>query len=149
VEQIGNPKDRKTLLDELISHVAEKDLQKGLELARRYCRKENGNWDIPYQLGSAIFSQDAENMVRTVGEFVSSGDSSSGMGAQLPVAYDFRKALDGLAALNASLKPGEKLAFVPTNLLEEWTRRDPSAAWEWVGEGKVVPFNGREKFLKN
>jgi len=56
--------------------------------------------------------------------------------------------LDGLAALQSSLKQGESPSLLPSNLLTEWAKADPDAAWEWLGEDKKVPFNDVNEFLE-
>jgi len=46
-----------------------------------------------------------------------------------PAGFDFRKFLNGLAALSAG--PGESLAEMPSDTLEEWAKVDPQAAVQW------------------
>lgn len=144
---IENPKDRKDLLDKVIVAVSDKDSEKGLELVRRYCLTENGRWDIPYEIQGKLASLDAETMLRTLGTFVSS-NGTSGRGGTFSEGYDFRRALDGLADLHATLTSGnQSLAVVPANLLKEWARRDPEGARAWCMLGRTVPCNDLSEFM--
>lgn len=145
---IKNPRDRKALLGKVISHIAEKNWETGIELVLQYCRNEEGGWDIPYSISNKIVSTDADQMLRLTAQFVSSKGGTSGYSGEFPPNYDFRKALDGLAAIKSSLKQSESFSVLPTNLMEEWAKIDPDAAWQWLGEDKNVTFNDVDDFLE-
>lgn len=143
-----NPRDRKALLGKVISHIAEKNLETGIELVLQYCRNEEVGWDIPYSISNKIVSTDADQMLRLTAQFVSSKGGTSGYSGEFPPNYDFRKALDGLAAIKSSLKQSESFSVLPTNLMEEWAKMDPDAAWQWLSEDKNVTFNDVDDFLE-
>lgn len=105
-------------------------------------------WNMPAQLGQILGKRNAETMVRTLGAFISYGGSySSGVEFEFAPDFDFRTAADGLAAIHSRLGHGDSLALRPHNFVEEWTKRDPAAAWEWVREGNGFLFNDLTKFL--
>jgi hypothetical protein len=144
---LRNPQDRKAFLNDIIDGICNKDPEKALELTRNHCRDEEGNWDVPYQVAQSIVSMEPDAMLDAVKSLLSS-NNSSGQEGTFPSDYDFRKALDGLAEIKSSLKSGQRIALYPSNLLTEWTRRDPSASWKWISEGEQVSSDDVEDFLE-
>lgn len=145
---LQKPKDRKNFLLKVIDTVAKRDIAKAAELLRRHGREDDGGWLIPYQFANEVGKLDASRMVETLGQFISSDGSSSGMEVTFSENFDFRRALDGLADIKAGLGKGEKIAITLTNLLSEWTERDPAAAWEWIQQGRNLSNDDVAGFLK-
>jgi hypothetical protein len=153
---ILNTEDRKRLLHVLIGQVAHTDCEKAMDLVHQYCRNNEGGWDIPYDVARKTVASSADQMLKMVGQFVStveqdpfgSGGYVEAFEAVYPPSFNFRKALDGLVKLRMSLKEGESLAIYPINLMNQWAQIDPEAAWHWLGENKDVDYAGVSNFLE-
>jgi hypothetical protein len=152
VESIEHPRDRKQFFSVLIDLAAEKDLEKGIELVHKFGRNEDGDLKVPHNMMLKIVSLDAAQMIERMAQFAALSGSKgylsvSGIQAKFPANYDFRKALDGIAELKSKSNGSSSLPFIPTNLMQEWAKTDPDAAWQWLGEGKNVDDNSVDEFL--
>ena len=148
VDALTTPKDRKNLLHAVIGNVAETDIDHAVNLTLEHCRNEKGEIDVPLSLMKKVYALDPDEMLKRAAFFVNPiGGVSSGSGVELPADYEFCKALDGLAALELSLEQINKSLVIYPNLIEQWTKHDPDAAWQWLGEGKKVDFNDVGCFL--
>jgi hypothetical protein len=143
---LENAKDREKLLGEIFRIALKKDLGRGVALVQQYGRKEDGGWEIPPEIFRLLGHLSPEEMVRTVGAFVSSNGATSSE-VETPNGFDFRSALDGLRQIENGFRKGESLAIMPA-LMTRWAKLDPKSAWEWLQQGKEVPFNGVEEFFK-
>lgn len=139
--------DREGLLRELVRHEAERDFDAALALARRVSG-EGGPVDFLLGLQQMAADRGAGRLLELARLSAGKDSGSSGIDLTYPPDFDFRMVLDGLADLGAWLGDGEKITSVPSNLLDEWTRRDPQAAFEWISQGHEVPFNGMEDFVE-
>jgi len=144
---LAKPKDRQEFLTQLIGDVSKTDLDTALTLLREHGKQEDGGWNVPSNLVQELGKRDAATMLRSLEHFISSNGSCSGSQIEFAPGFDFRAALDGFADIQARLAPSQSLASIPTNLLGEWAKRDSSAAWAWLQEGKKVPFNDMEVFF--
>ena len=144
----GTGGDREQLLRELVSHVAEQDLDAAIALARN-CAPENGAApDLPLGLQQKAVDAGKEKLLELCRLSIGKSDGTSGLDLNYPPDFDFAGTLDGLVELLDSLEEGQRLTSIPSNLLEEWTRRDPQAAFEWVSKGHELSFNEMEDFIE-
>lgn len=140
--------DRERLLDQLINHEAGRDLDRAIALANRYLRVADGAVNISGRMLKEAVDQGPEKLLEVLRLGVGRSRESSGSDMAYPAAFDFHRVLDGLSELSKSLEEDEAITTVPTNLVEEWARRDPQAAFEWVSQGHEVPHNGMEDFIE-
>lgn len=142
---LGNPKDRRELLDTLILHQAESDLDQAMEMVRAHARDEDGEIDVPLSLLDYALEQSvddgAEKLLEVCRLGIAKDDGYSGTSLEYPEGFAFEELLNSLADLGDSLSEGQGLSLVPSNLLSEWASRDPEAAYAWLEAGREVPFN--------
>lgn len=138
--------DRQQILRSILEDIGEKDLDRALEVAEKYRKDHSKAIDLPHELGQKICSLNAEEMLKRVARVLYE-KNTRGFGENFDANYDYRKALDGIAALQSSLQSGQKISILPSNLIEQWAKHDPDAAWEWLSEGKQVPFNDMSDFF--
>ncbi len=134
--------DRRQLLNQLVRHEAENDLDRAIDLARRYARDEDGDISLPDVLMEQAVDEGADKLLEVCRLGVSDADGTRGIPVDYPSGFPFRDTLEAIADLAASLEDGQSLSMVPSNLLAEWARRDPEAAYAWLASGRKVPFNG-------
>jgi hypothetical protein len=144
---LAKPKDRQEFLTQLIGDISKTDLDTALTLLREHGKEEDGGWNVPFYLVQELGKRDVATMLKSLGTFITSDGSSSGMGIEFSPGFDFRAALDGFAEIQAGLAKGQHLASIPSNLLAEWAKRDATAAWAWLQQGKEVPFNDVDVFF--
>ena len=143
-----NAKDREQLLTGIIGKVSGKDLKQGLALLQQYGRKENGGWLMPMELFQGLTQLGADGMASALGSFISTDGNSGGSSLTFPQDFDFRRLLDGVAEIQKGLKGEQAIGMVPSNLLSEWAKRDPSSAWEWLQQGKKASYASPDEFFK-
>jgi len=126
-----NPRRTSFMLTSIVGRLSETDLDAALTLAKRYGADEGRHLEMPRQLKEKLGKTDAEEFLRVTGSFTQYLGLSGGM-AEFGDGFDFQRALDGLAEMKAGLEEGVNPAYVPTNLLSEWAKRDWDAAWDWA-----------------
>jgi hypothetical protein len=140
--------DRDKLLRELVNHEAEEDLDAAIALARRCSGTDGTANNFLGGLQQKAADKGEAKLLELCRLSAGRTDGASGLGLVYPPDFNFRKMLDGLVEISGSLGEGEQIATVPSNLLEEWTRRDPQAAFDWVSQGHEISFNGMEEFIE-
>lgn len=136
---LRSPEDRRHLLGSIIEHEAGRDFERALRLASHY--RIDGEVILP----DSLIDEAAESGADTLLKLCKLSRTDAGMATfghvlDYPADFDFRAALDGLADIEESLARDERLSVVPGNLLVEWAKRDPSAAYAWVQMGRDTPF---------
>ena len=148
VMSLESEEDRQSLLREVVNHEADRDFDAALALARRVSPGDDDPFRFLDRLQQKAAELGPDKLLQLARLSVGKTGVSSGFGPTYPPDFDFRKMLDGLAELHESLGEGEKITSVPANLLEEWARRDPQAAFEWVSQGGEAPFNEGTGFIE-
>lgn len=152
---LPNAKDRVSLLENIVEETAENDLDGALALLSQDGRDENGRLAMPPKVLEKAAAQGAEKLLEVckLGIFRREKvvfPSNCGLDMDgcsfpnhlsYPEGFDYRRVLDGLAAVEAGFGEGETFAALPGNLLSEWAKRDLQAAWAWYREGKAVSGN--------
>ncbi|MCH7227097.1 hypothetical protein [Haloferula sp. A504] len=132
--------DRRMLIASLIEREAERDFASAYKLAVEYGNEADGF----LRMADTLFRRAAEIGAREVIDVSllsrTSATTTYGHDLEYPPGFDFRAALDGLADAQAALDEGECLSSVPANLLVEWAKRDPGAAYAWLQTDRVTPF---------
>lgn len=142
-------KDRQELISEMVGAEAKRNLDHALELARQYGKPELGGLEMPHEVQNRLGECDAARFMEIMLAFPSDGTGSTGS------EVDFREDFD-FAALAAMLdkERGENhsssFSFSPSNFVNEWTKADPEAAWNWVSKknGDQLVFNGTGEFFE-
>ncbi|WP_193213646.1 hypothetical protein [Luteolibacter marinus] len=140
-QSLSSEKDRLALIADLIGHEAKTDLAKAIELARQFSKDNEGNPKIPSGLLFESAKGGAEFVVEVCRLGVSNKSFRTGPGLEYPEGFDFATALNGIADASEAAGPGLTLSSVPGNLLTEWSKLDPQAAYAWLQLGREVSFN--------
>jgi hypothetical protein len=120
------------MLTSIIGKLAEKDLDAALAMAKRYGADDGRHLDMPEQIKAGLSKTNAEELLRIMGLFTRVRGQSGGP-VEFADGFDFQRVLEGVAEMNARLKPQDaNVAFMPSNLLSEWAKRDWDAAWKWA-----------------
>jgi hypothetical protein len=127
-----DPARTASLLSSIIGRLAEKDLEAALALAKRHGADDGRHLDMPEQIKAGLSKTNAEELLRIMGLFTRVRGQSGGP-VQFADGFDFQRVLEGVAEMDARLKPQDaNVAFMPSNLLSEWAKRDWDAAWKWA-----------------
>lgn len=103
---------------------------------------------IPMGLIKKAAARDVDTLLRVCVAGMGKGNGTGGMGLEYVENFDFAAALNGLAAAEAAATEGQKFSTLPSNMLQEWAKREPQAALNWLQLDKEVTFNsGIEPFL--
>lgn len=138
---LNRPNDTATMLTHIIEDLANRDFDAAIALAKRYGAAEGRHLDMPYRFQIKLAEMDAAELVDILACFTQINSWSSAP-VKFGEGFDFQQALNGIAEIQATFDENERLAFVPSNLLAEWAKHDPDAAWEWVlPDDKKVPGN--------
>lgn len=134
VAAMENATDRQSLMSKIVGKEAGKDLDHAVELAKRYGTKELGGLEMPQEIKQKLESLGVESMFEVLRAFPTMEgrfESSITFADNFPfknLAY----------MLTKNSKEAEHFSFFPSNFLQEWTRRDPQAAWQWVTAGENI-----------
>lgn len=132
---------RREMVNRLISAEAPVDFEAALELAAAERSSDDSRPGLPRVLFEEAAKRDAGALLRTIGLTEYEGTSASGSGLRYAEGFDFAAVLNGLAEMRESLPEGRRFEEVPNNILEEWSKTDPQAAYDWVLEDREVTFN--------
>lgn len=143
-----NTVDRENLLRGLIGKVMKIDFKQGLALLLQTGKKEDGRWNVSMEFFEGLGRLNEEEMLRALGAMTCAKDAWLGGEVKFSGDFDFRRVLDGLTEIRKGLRGGEEVAAVPSNLLEDWAKRDPTAAWEWLQQHERLPYARPESFFK-
>jgi len=148
VMALKNPEDRRGMLMEFVDLEAEEDLDSALALLEEFDAQVEERLRLPSSLIQKGADRDVDTMLRVCEAGLGENDGSSGSGLNYVSGFDFEAALNGLVELEESAGPGHSLSSLPSNLLSEWAKRDPQAAFDWVQLDKELSFNsGLDEFI--
>lgn len=142
-------KDRQKLISVMVGVEAKRNFEYALELARQYGKVELGGLDMPSEVKDKLGESDPTRFMEIMSLFPSADSGSGGSSVDFKENFDFA----GLAALwdkTSAENKEQHYSFVPSNFIEEWTKTDPQAAWNWVSKESMpaMSFNGADGFFE-
>ena len=130
------------LFGELVVEVAAIDFSEGLELAESEVRILNtAPAESISELLKLSLTHGPEAVLQVTELGVGNQNRKNFSYCEFPDDFDFYTTLNGLADLHESLKEGKDFTVLPSNLLSEWAKQDPKAAWQWLEEGRTLQNN--------
>lgn len=156
LRQLPSSRSKHYLVEKLLRWVAFKDPAQAVALAESF-KAADPEWDNGELLNSFVEREvnaawqkpgiTADDMLALYARY-SRGTSSSGTYMKTyPSDFDFRKFLDGIAALNRV--DGKKPARMPPDILQAWAKNDPQAATEWLLQHEAMKDkNGEVSFVE-
>lgn len=144
LKQLPNNGTKRYLVSSLLQDLAYTDPARAAALAESFKAQDPG-WNDS-KLQDRLVKREveeawkrpnatAEEMLELYSRF-SRGSSTMGERISVyPAGFDFRKFLNGLAALNS--QHGKSLAEMPSDTLKEWAKIDPQAAVQWLLESRT------------
>lgn len=150
IVSLESERDRQRMLRDVVVAVGKVNLEEGLALMDDFQQTYGIRVAQPWSLLESAASRDANAMVRLLrASATKDGRITMYPALTYPQGFDFETALNGLEDIQASLPEGEKFLSVPGNILEEWSKRDPQSALDWVLLGKDVDSNsGVREFME-
>lgn len=141
---LSKPRDRELLLEQIAVGLAETDLNGALALLRQERSNEQEGVAIPSELIEKAVTQGEDKLVEVCRLGLGLGrGGDKGTQSTFPEGFDFKRVLDGLAEGLADFGKGGGYDNLPGNLVGEWTKRDPQAAWAWLQQGKAFKRPGK------
>ena len=138
VRAIQNAGDRRQLGGVLVATAIKTDYEAAVRLAQDFCVNNDGILVVPEFLMKAAAERGAAELLTLCS--LSNGDgSSSGYSPSYAADFDFKAALQGFDELAAK---GLKPTTYPANLMDEWAKRDPEAAFRWFVTSESKGFVG-------
>jgi hypothetical protein len=145
---LGNEKDRRTMLGALLELETKRDLDGALAFLDEFNSRLSEGLRIPPALLEKAAARDVDTLMRVCLAGMGEGDSTGGYELAYVKDFDFEAALNALADAESSAPDGHRFSGVPGNLLQEWSKRDPQAALDWLLLDKDVVFNsGMQPFI--
>jgi hypothetical protein len=149
VQALPKPEDRKRLIREIAAGVAETDLDAALALLREQGSDEKWGVALPSELLQKAAAQGADKLVEVCQLGLSRGPCSGATTSVVyPDGFDFQRALDGLTEAKVAYGKDASYDSLPANLVEEWAKRAPQAAWDWLQQGKTLDFASKNDFFR-
>jgi hypothetical protein len=139
-------KDRQELVSEIVEAEVKRNPDHALELARQYGKRELGGLDMPNAFRDVLGDSDPARFMEILRAFPSEDSGSSGSNVAFKENFDFAE-LAALLDKEAGDNNKPTYSFMPSNLLSEWTKVDPDAAWNWVSKQNNMVFNGADEFF--
>ena len=142
-------KDRQELISEMVGAEAKRNLDHALELAKQYGKRELGGLDMPHEIQNVLGECDPTRFMEIMRAFPSDGTGSSGSAVDFREDFDFAALADMLDKERGE-NNNPSYSFSPSNFVNEWTKADPEAAWNWVSKkkGDALVFNGANEFFE-
>lgn len=142
-------KDRQVLISEIVGAEAKLNFDHALELAKQYGKKELGGLEMPNEVRDKLGECDPARFMEIVRAFPSSGSGSGGSYVDFNENFDFAGLAELLKKADGA-NEDESFSFFPSNIVREWTKYDPEAAWNWISNEKSdsMPFNGADDFFE-
>jgi hypothetical protein len=130
VRSLKDPQDLKELGDVLIATAVGKDYDAAIRLMQEFSHNKDGVVVIPETVMKAAAKQGAAELLKlsSLSPLSVEKDPVSPLTLSYPQDFDFQAALEGFNELHAK---GVKPATYPADLLDEWAKRDPEAAFRW------------------
>jgi hypothetical protein len=141
VAALGNERDQRALLQELLNLETKQGLEGALALLDEFEGQFSEGLRVPTSLFRTAAARDVETLLQVCRATMGERASSVGITVDFVDGFDFEGALNGLAEAQSNLPEGYRFGAIPGSLLEEWAKRDPQAALDWVGLDKDVMFN--------
>jgi hypothetical protein len=138
---LKSEKDTSKLLSGIMASLFEKDWKDGVAFAEQYGAAEGRDLEMPYGMIDGLGKLDASSLLRVIDTFPSRSGGISGRPVNFSSDFDFCQALDGLSERLEKFPKGTRMAFIPSNLLSEWAKRDFDSALQWARSRKEVPLN--------
>ncbi len=137
---------RKYLLGQLINFLAEKDLDRAIQLlAEQKTEDPLFECNLIFTLASEKMGEKANRLLDLLSKLpMTSG--STGTDVDFSHDYDFKAAANGIMAM-IKANPGKTPTVLPTNLFESWAARDPDAAQVWWVKNGSFAFNNWSSLL--
>ena len=137
---------RKYMLGQLINFLAEKDLDRAIQLfAEQKAEDPSFNCNLIFTLASEKMGENANRLLDLLAKLpMTSG--STGTDVDFSHDYDFKAAADGIMAMIRA-GPEKTPTVLPTNLFESWAARDPDAAQAWWVKNGSFAFNNWSNLL--
>ena len=124
--------DRQFHICQIASEMGAQDLPSAIDFLEEHVDEAVTYKDFPYDLFSLAAKQDPDLLVRLCALSVHSGSGGFGIPVDFPDRFDFRRCMDGFTSIVDGLRDGQRISNMPTNLISEWTKVDPQAAFEWA-----------------
>ncbi len=131
-------KDGPQLIFNLINNLSREDLGAAIELARGHGFDQDGKRKLPDELLRRSAAEGAGKLLEMVELGITDSAYSSTTAVEFPPDFDFGAFARGLAALHDSLTPEQRFSMRPDNLLRDWAKVDPEAAYVWMSENPEV-----------
>jgi hypothetical protein len=134
VRATKTPEDLKELGDILIATAVGKDYEAAIRLMQEFSINKDGAVMIPEVVMKAAALRGATELLEltSLSPLSVDKDPIAPLLLSYPKDFDFQAALEGFTELHAK---GVKPATYPANLLDEWAKRDPEAAFRWFVDG--------------
>lgn len=141
---LASPDEKNRLLNFVLTHVAETDFDRMLELAKLHLADEKGSTKISLDLFNKAALQD--DLGEAILGLCSIGSADRRakcpwLRFTYPEDFPFESTLNGLADIVAGLPEGRSLPIAPTLMLSTWAARDSDSAYQWLLQRKNVPYN--------
>ncbi|HEY1122614.1 MAG TPA: hypothetical protein VGE67_13470 [Haloferula sp.] len=132
VRSLKNAGDRRELGEVLVAAAVKNDYEAAVRLMQDFSVSDQGTIQVPESLMKAAAKRGAEELLKLCLLSPSQG-SAMGHSISYPRDFDFRAAIQGFADSGAK---GVKPSTYPSNLWDEWAKRDSEAAFRYYVESK-------------
>ncbi len=141
-------KDRQALISEMVGAEAKRNFDHALELAKQYGTVALGGLEMPNEVREKLGDGDPARFMEIMRLFPAAGSGRSGGEVEFKENFDFATLAAMLEKADDETK-GESYSFFPSNLIKDWAKIDPEAAWNWVSreKGGQMPFSGADDFF--
>lgn len=138
LRQLPNNRSKRYLIATLLQRMGSTNPSRAMALAESF-KTADPEWDNAKLLNSFVEREvnkawqrpgvTAEEMLTLYGRYSRGGNCVGHPLKTYPSDFDFRKFLDGMAALNR--QDGKHPARMPPDILQVWAKVDPQAAAQW------------------
>ena len=132
LRSLKNAADRKELGEVLIAAATKNDYEGAIRLMQDFSSGADGALQVPEPLMKAAAKRGADELLKLCLLSPSQG-SAFGYPVSFPQNFDFRAAIQGFAEAEAK---GVKPSSYPSNLWDEWAKRDSETAFRYFVESK-------------
>lgn len=151
LKQLPSNRSKQYLVEKLLEKVSSEDPAQAAALAESF-KSADPQWDNSPMFDNLLEKEvnqawerpgvTADEMLALYSRF-SRGNRCQGTYLKTyPEGFDFRKFLDGMAALNR--QDGKNPARMPPDILQAWAKADPQAAADWLLQHEATKREGGE-----
>lgn len=143
LKRLPNSGTKRYLVSRLLAPMANDDPSRAAALAESF-KAQDPEWNDSELQDTLVKKQveetwkqsgvTADDMLQLYSRFSRGRGTTGERVGVYPLNFDFRKFLDGMAAL--SQQDGKSLAEMPSDALEAWAKVDPQAAVQWLVESQ-------------